>query len=57
MTKPSCKVVWISCECIFWWFSFAMGHLVGLSSKNYETSPSQIKITFFFIVIYLHFFT
>jgi hypothetical protein len=60
MTRPSCKVVWISCECVFWWFSFAMGHVVGLSSKkHYETSHSQVKITFFsllniYIVLHNH---
>jgi hypothetical protein len=57
MTRPSCKVIWISCGCMFWWFFFAMGHLASLSSKIYKISPAQIKITFFtllYIYIVLH---
>jgi hypothetical protein len=38
-------------------FFFAMGHLVGLFSKNNEISPPQVEITFFtllYIYIVLH---
>jgi hypothetical protein len=35
-------------------FFFAMGHLPGLSSKNYEILPPQVKNHIWFIVIYLH---
>jgi hypothetical protein len=38
-------------------FFFAMGHLVDLSSKNYEISPPQVKITFLiFLNIYIFFY-
>jgi hypothetical protein len=31
-----------------------MGNFIGLSSKNYEISPHQVKITFFtFLYIYI----
>jgi hypothetical protein len=33
---------------LFYLFIFgAMGLLIGLLPKNYETSPSQVEITFF----------
>jgi hypothetical protein len=60
MTKPSCKVIWISCWWIFWWyFFFAMGHLTGLFSKALWNLPPQVKITFFtllyiFIILLRH---
>jgi hypothetical protein len=47
MTRPSCKVIWISCGCIFWWFFFlAMGDLAGLFSKTLWILPPQVKIIF-----------
>jgi len=37
MTIPSCKFILISCEhYVLMSCFFAMGHLVGLSPKNYE---------------------
>ncbi len=43
---------------MFWWFVFAMGHLVGISPKDYKIPPFANKksdfftLTLFYIAIY-----
>jgi hypothetical protein len=39
MTRPFCKVLWISCGCIFWWFLFCNGPFSWLIFKNIMKSP------------------
>jgi hypothetical protein len=40
MTRPSCKVIWISCKCMFWWFFFwCNGPSSWLIFKNIMKSP------------------
>jgi len=59
MTRPFCKVIQISCGCMFWWFFFAMGHVVGLSSKTLWNLPSSSKnhiftLSYIYIVLHSH---
>ncbi len=48
--------LWVYILMVFF-FVYAMGHLVGLSSKTLQNLPSSSKNHIFYIVIYVHCFT
>jgi hypothetical protein len=52
MTRPSCKVIWMSCGCFF-----CNGRFSWLIIKNYDIFSARVKITFntlLYIYIVLH---
>jgi hypothetical protein len=56
ITIPFYKFILISRECIFWWFFFAMDHLVGISPKTLYNPSLPNKNHIFYIVLHLHCF-
>jgi hypothetical protein len=54
MTRPSCKVIWINCDCIFQLILFCNGLFSSLIIKTLWNLLSSSTNHIFYIVIYLH---
>jgi hypothetical protein len=59
LTRPSCKVIWISCGCIFWWVCFfSNGPFSRLIFKNIKQTPLlesklHFLLCYIFALIYI----
>ncbi len=55
MTIPSYKSILISYACMFWWFFLQWTIWLAYHQKHYKIPPPQIKFTFFYTYIVLHY--